>query len=285
MLDLHRILRLKDGRNLGWGQYGDPEGKAVFFFHGTPGSRMMRHPDISIAEDMGIRVITSDRPGFGLSTPKSHRTLLDWPEDVIELADSLGIDRFAVVGFSGGGPHAAACAYKIPERLTSVTLVSSLPPHDLRSSLNSMPLVIRILFAAARHASWGLRPLVNPIVHVVRRHFDFYYEQAAAKLVPADRELFLRHDIRNIFRESLGEAFQQGNNGFLTELKIHMRPWGFHLQDLSTKIFLWHGELDQFDDGRALREAIPGSHAISLPTEGHLVFFRHWPEILAQLVL
>ena len=122
------IFFLPDGRALGFARFGALDGKPLLFFHGLGASRLTRHPDDSIATSLGVQVITVDRPGIGLSDPKPGRTLLDWPNDVVALADALGIEQFAVLGWSGGGAHALACAYKIPERLSAVGVVSSGAP-------------------------------------------------------------------------------------------------------------------------------------------------------------
>jgi pimeloyl-ACP methyl ester carboxylesterase len=106
----NNVFRLRDGRALGYAEYGDPGGTPVFFFHGSPGSRLQRHPDASIASELGTRIITIDRPGYGLSDFQPERTLLDWPADVAQLADALHIERFAAIGLSGGGPYLLACA-------------------------------------------------------------------------------------------------------------------------------------------------------------------------------
>jgi pimeloyl-ACP methyl ester carboxylesterase len=119
-----KCITFRDGRTLAYAEYGDPDGKLVFYFHGTPGSRLEHHSDDAIARERGARIITADRPGYGHSDFQPHRTFLDWPDDVVQLADALEIERFAVCGWSGGTPHAAACAYKIPDRLTNVCLFS-----------------------------------------------------------------------------------------------------------------------------------------------------------------
>ena len=99
---------LKDGRKLAYAEWGDPAGKPVFHFHGSSGSRLERPPDEKVLT--GIRLITIDRPGHGLSDFKPGYRLLDWPDDVTALADHLGINKFAVEGWSFGGPYAIACA-------------------------------------------------------------------------------------------------------------------------------------------------------------------------------
>jgi pimeloyl-ACP methyl ester carboxylesterase len=117
-------IQLRDGRTLGYAEYGMRDGKALFYFHGHPGSRLEARLLAEQAKHSGIRLIGIDRPGMGLSCFQAGRHLLDWPLDVVELANSLHLDRFAVVGFSGGGPYALACAYRIPQRLTACGIIA-----------------------------------------------------------------------------------------------------------------------------------------------------------------
>src|SRR4051812_35482752 len=119
------MVPLKDGRKLAVIEYGDTQGVPVMFFHGTSGSRLLFLEDDEISKELGIRLISLDRPGFGLSDPKANRTLLDWADDVNEAADFLKLGKFSIVGVSGGGAFAAACAYKLAGRLDSVALVAS----------------------------------------------------------------------------------------------------------------------------------------------------------------
>ena len=123
---------LKDGRKLGYAEYGATEGRPILYFHGFPGSRLDLPLCVTndIATDLNVRIIAIDRPGIGLSDFKRKRTFLDWPDDVVELADERSLDRFSVLGMSGGGPYAVVCAYMIPERLTSVGIVSGMGPAN-----------------------------------------------------------------------------------------------------------------------------------------------------------
>ena len=121
-------ILLQDSRYLSYAEYGSRSGCPVFYFHGLPGSRLQRPPEIPPALRHKIRLVTIDRPGMGFSTFKPGRRLLDWPSDVEELADALGIGRFAVIGVSGGGPYAAACAYGIPGRLNAVAWKTGCSP-------------------------------------------------------------------------------------------------------------------------------------------------------------
>ncbi len=145
-------LTLSDGRNLAYAEFGDAHGRPVFFLHGQPGNRLFRHPDDGIASSLGIRLITVDRPGYGPSDFQPRRRLLDWPHDVGALADALGLDRFAVLGFSAGGPYAAVCACRIPHRITRVGLVDSAPPMHLPEIRRGSPRLLRLNHALARHS-------------------------------------------------------------------------------------------------------------------------------------
>lgn len=281
MLNSHQ-LRLRDGRSLGYAEHGDPMGKPVFLFHGTPGSRMLRHPDETIAHSHHARLITMDRPGFGFSDFK-RRNLLDWPDDVLELADALHIDRFAVAGFSGGGPHAAACAYKLSNRVTSAALISSLSPFDWPGGYK-MVWPVGLLFRVGKPAPWLLRAAAWPSVRIAKKNFDAYLNSVAARLPQRDNAVLHRPEVRAIFHESLAEMFRSGTRGSAWEIGMLARPWGFRPQDIRCRVYLWHGEGDTFHKGHLLAEAIPNCETHFLPDEGHLLFFNHWNEILAGLL-
>ena len=111
----NQTLRLESGRSLGYAEWGDASGFPLVHFHGSSSSRLEHPVQPEVLE--GVRLVTIDRPGHGLSEFQPERTLLDWPRDVAALTDHLGIERFAVSGWSAGGPYALACAYRMPEQL------------------------------------------------------------------------------------------------------------------------------------------------------------------------
>src|SRR5262245_17176122 len=121
-------ITLNDGRTLGFAEYGDPTGEPMLEFHGWPSCRFEAWIYDESGKNVGTRIIAIDRPGFGISTYKKGYRIADWPSDVLELADALGLDRFAVAGISSGSPYALACARFIPERLNACVLVSGLSP-------------------------------------------------------------------------------------------------------------------------------------------------------------
>jgi len=123
------ILTLSDGRQLGYAEYGDPKGHPVFMFHGNPGSRLSFGliPGSPFLPE--IHIVAPDRPGYGLTDFKKN-ALEHWPDDVAELADHLGIEKFALFAPSGGGPFALACAWKIPDRISTMGIFGSVGPNE-----------------------------------------------------------------------------------------------------------------------------------------------------------
>ena len=132
-------ITLSDGRKLGFAEFGEIQGKPVFYFHGFPGSRLEAKLAEKNSLDTHVRFIGIDRPGYGLSSFKPGRTFLDWADDVSELADAMGIDRFSILGVSGGGPYAAAYACKVPHRLDAVGIVCAMGPVDVPGLMRDMP--------------------------------------------------------------------------------------------------------------------------------------------------
>jgi pimeloyl-ACP methyl ester carboxylesterase len=162
------LIALPDGRSLAYAEFGDPDGRPVLFFHGTPGYRL--NPWIADAElrSLGVRLIALDRPGVGRSTARPHRRLLDWPDDVQTVTDALGLERFAVVGFSNGGPHAAACAHKLGRRVSGTALVAPMPPLDEPGAVQQLG-VPGWYYPVARRAPWALRALLAALAALARR--------------------------------------------------------------------------------------------------------------------
>jgi pimeloyl-ACP methyl ester carboxylesterase len=285
-LRLHRTVALADGRALGFAEYGDPSGRPVLFFPGTPSGRLFHHSDESIAMALGARVLTVDRPGYGLSDFQPRRTLLDWPSDVTALADALGIDRFAVAGISGGAPYVAACAFGIPDRLTAAVIVSGLGPIDWPGATERMPTERRVGVGLGRRAPWLVRPLLwltlNP-----HRDPQRFYQRMVARSSGVDRAVLARPEIKTMLIANWAEANRTGVRGYAWETVIFSRPWGFRLEDIEMEVRLWHGEEDAsmpIAVGHHLAGTIPHCRATFLPGEGHFLLFNHWEEILAAMV-
>ena len=132
-MDEARVVELSGGRRLGLAEYGDPEGVPVFYFHGLLSSRLEARPHDAILRELGVRLISLDRPGVGASSPQPERTLAGFAVDVRAVADRLGVDELRVVGASAGGACALSVAAELPERTArAVVLPRRRAPADAR---------------------------------------------------------------------------------------------------------------------------------------------------------
>jgi len=265
------IITTRDGRTLAYAEYGDPRGSPILYFHGFPGSRLEARAGHEGAARLGIRLIAPDRPGFGQSDFAPDRTLLDWPQDVGDLADALGLDRFVVLGVSGGGPYAAACAARIPERLTAVGIVSGLSPLTpdlmrLMSPLNRYGLVL-----AARAP--GVLRVAEPVIRgVTSGYAEGLVRRLARITAEVDRVILSESAVGAVLAASFREAVQRGAQGMVREAELYAAPWSDWLREISIEVRLWHGGVDRIVPqamGRALEQAIPRCRAEYHSDEGH----------------
>jgi pimeloyl-ACP methyl ester carboxylesterase len=282
----HRV-HLHDGRTLGCLELGDPAGPPVLYFHGYPGSRLEARVGAIAAGQLGLRLLAVDRPGFGQSTFQRGRTVGGWAADVEALADQLSLSRFSIIGVSGGGPYALACAARLPHRLDRVALVCPLGPLDLADGKAGMLAQDRLLLGLAARAAPLARAVVHLLSHWMRRDVERYLSFMMAGMVSPDRDLFADLDYRALVLASTAEALRQGGRGPAWELTLMARPWDFRLQDVHIPVSLWQGMVDQILPpamARRLAAALPACNARFLPDEGHLsLVVRHIGEVLAEL--
>lgn len=280
-----QIFKLLDGRGLGYIEYGDPKGKPLFFFHGWPGSRFSGEETDKAAKKLGVRIISTDRPGIGLSDFKEDRRLLDWPEDVTQLANFLKIKKFSVVGVSGGGPYAAVCAYKIPERIIKAGIVVGLAPIDIKGGLDGIAPLAKIGWENY-HRFPFLRSLGTLFAEI-----EFSYFPLLGSLIAfptkEDRVIF-KESIKNKLTGDSGvkEAFRQGIKGPELELKIYTDAWGFDLKVIKANVYLWYGEKDKsvsMNMGTYYHSQIKGSKLFVDPDGGHLSRYNFEDKILKTL--
>jgi pimeloyl-ACP methyl ester carboxylesterase len=279
-------IRLRDGRLLGFAEYGDPRGAPVLYFHGLPGSRLDARLTEPVASQVGARVIAIDRPGFGLSDFQPGRQILDWPKDVGELGDHLGLPRFAVMGVSGGGPYAAACALKIPHRLSNAGIICGVGPIDTPTATHGMSRFSRFSLFLSRRFPTLVHPFCATATRVLLRNPGRFHLGAA--LCPLDREALERPEIESILSASFIEAARAGARGMAWDLALHGQPWGFSLRQIPIKVHLWHGERDDTVPahmGRYIARTIPHCRAWFYPHDGHFSLpVNRMEEILQRLL-
>jgi pimeloyl-ACP methyl ester carboxylesterase len=286
MSRVNQHVTLSDRRKLGYNEYGPADGKPLFYFHGTPSSRIewQMFGGEQLATLLHLRVISIDRPGMGLSDFQAGRRLLDWPTDVVALAQELGIDHFSVLAFSGGGPYAAVCALAIPERLTSVGIVSgagTFTETEVADGINPMS---RQFFDLCRDKPVRGRMMLRMMGAMAHYAPNRLIAQSMAALPEPDQMVLKRPEVQQWYLQTMREAQRRGPRGAQHDTALMVSPWEFHPQEIKMAVHLWYGEADRdipIAMGRSLAAAIPKSQAHFYPDEGHLsVFVNYIPNIM-----
>jgi pimeloyl-ACP methyl ester carboxylesterase len=276
-------IRLADGRRLGFAELGDPLGAPIIHHHGMPGSRLDRAGSNAVYHRHGVRVVTPDRPGYGLSDPLPNGSLMDWPRDVAELADSLQMESFGVTGLSGGGIYALACAALIPERVTNVVVTGCPSPLERPEALSRMRPLARSGVWLGRHAPGVLAAAAGALAGAIRRFPGFFITGATSTNSPSDRRWLDDAAFKAGEKESIREAFRQGGAGYVKDVRLLSRPWGFAPEEIRVPVELWHGDHDTVMPpfhSADLAGEIGGSLLVVCPGEGHMLMWNHLEEIL-----
>lgn len=278
------IAALDDGRELAFAEYGALAGRPVFYFHGTPSSRLEGAWLAEAAARRGFRVIAVDRPGLGRSSFQVGRRMLDWPDDVAELADLLGIERFGVAGHSGGGAFVFAAAYGLARRIEFAIAFCPWGPVT-RASAAALHRLDRLYYRVAGRSPGLMRAAFAPVGWLVRGAPRLFFAQMRRSVSPPDREVLARPGFAEQFTRTLQEAFRAGGRGPAWDATICYRPWGFELADIPGPVHVWAGDQDIFVPNamteavvRGLRQAV----VHRLPGSGHLCVER-WDAALAAV--
>jgi pimeloyl-ACP methyl ester carboxylesterase len=287
-------VNLPDGRVLAYEEYGDPTGFPVLSFHGGLSSRLDAAPAHEAAVAKHVRLVSPDRPGMGLSSYQKGRRLIDWPADVERLTEALGIGRFAVMGWSAGGPYAAVCAAKMGDRVTAAALLSSSVPLDLYGTTRGLGAGDRSLLLLTRQtpvlASTVLNWLASTVmkVSIVNASNARLLRAAMRSFPPADRTFLTEWGTPDRALAFVREAMRQGTEGCLQDYRIFGDPWGFSLEEIRAPVQIWEGSEDNTGPPgyRAfLRRHIAHATVTVVPGEGHLSLLPHQaPAILAALL-
>ncbi|MBT4124968.1 MAG: alpha/beta hydrolase [Chloroflexi bacterium] len=278
-------VQLSEGRQIGFQEYGDPDGKPVFFFHGWLGSRLDFAPNSEIATELGVRVISVDRPGCGASDFQRGRTLLGWTRDIAELADELGFERFAVCGHSFGGPFVAACAKELGDRITSASIVAGISPLSFKGATKGMMSMVRFILWVGGFAPQLLRPYVALMSKMIKSP-GFSRKMVGSQLPDAELALLDSPRFEGFF-EGLGEMTKNGSKGAYWDARVFMNKWGFDCSEIQIPVSLFYGTADKnvpIQMGEYYRDAIPGAKAIFYEDEGHFIMFTRAREILNSLI-
>ncbi|WP_416971209.1 alpha/beta fold hydrolase [Streptomyces sp. 4F14] len=277
-----------DGRRLAVEIAGDPRGFPVFLLHGTPGSRIGPAPRPMLLYHQRVRLITYDRPGYGSSDRLPGRSVAHVAEDVAAIADALGVERFAVAGRSGGGPHALACAALLPGRVTRVAVLVSLAPRDAAGLdwFAGMAASNVHEYAQALVGPDRLAASLRERSLAIRADPRKLLSQLRWELTESDLRVIADAGIRDMLVRSYAEALSVSADGWVDDALSFCSPWGFDLDAISVPVLLWHGEQDVFAPAshtRWLAEHIPGRTVVVHPRAAHFAALRVLPDIVTWL--
>jgi pimeloyl-ACP methyl ester carboxylesterase len=238
-------LQLPDGRKLGYDERGPADGKPLFYIHGSPSSSIESALYVSdeLLQSLNVRLIVADRPGMGLSDFQPNRRILDFPRDILALADHLNIDHFAILAYSLGGPYGLVCAFAIPERLTKVGIVSGAAMFTEPELMKNISEGTRRFLTMPRENPLMSRMFLGMMLGVMPRLAPISFAAGAASVLPApDREIV---DSDPVFQQGfirmVREATRQGTRGAFHESLLSVTERGFRVEDIQMPILLWHG--------------------------------------------
>ncbi|MGH9302810.1 MAG: alpha/beta fold hydrolase [Acidimicrobiales bacterium] len=271
-----QVAQAPDGRTLVFAEWGDPDGVPIFVLHGTPGCRLNRHPNEELVSSLGARILTYDRPGYGGSDRQRGRAVADCAGDVAAIADLCDLERFAVTGGSGGGPHALAVAALLGERVTrAICAVGVAPlealgdgwtdgmdPENVKEFGWTMTGEERLVTELEKEHD-KLRQTVLSEPSAVLDQFD---------LPEPDREVLARPDFAEVLRESILEAARNGVWGWADDDLAFLKPWGFELTDIAVPTRIQYGSSDVMvppSHGEWLAANVPGAE-VKLTELGHM---------------
>ena len=281
-------ITLADGRRLAYAEFGASGGRPVLYFHGSPSSRL--EPLLigdAVLNDHGLRVIAPDRPGIGGSDFLPRRGFSDWPRDVTALADALGLDRFAVLGNSGGGPYVAACAARIPERLGSAVIVSGGWRMDWPEARDNMPFVNRLVMTLAGKAPPLLRLLLKAMAATAGGEREKELAQLKKRVPAADYAAFAAPGRLEAFGRAMRECTRQGTRGAAWDMGLYVREFDFRLDEITTPLTLFHGARDVNSPIALARRAaaeLPNARLVIYEDDAHLsTLCNHFDEIAQAL--
>ena len=282
-------IAVGDDRQIGFAEFGDPQGRAVFWLHGTPGARRQIPMEARVyAEQRQIRLIGVDRPGIGSSSPYQYDTVFAFAEDLRTIADTLGIDRFEVIGLSGGGPYTLACAAAMPDRVVAAGVLGGVAPvrgadaigGGVSTLITAAAPVVEVAGAPLRLAASQLIRLIRPVAEPAL--------YAYARISPeADRRLLVRPEFKAMFLDDLLNGSRKQLAAPFADVVVFARDWGFRLDEVKVPIRWWHGDRDHivlFEHGQHVVSRLPDAQLTHLPGESHLAGLGRAEEILGTMV-
>jgi pimeloyl-ACP methyl ester carboxylesterase len=285
------FVRLQGGAVLAFQEYGDANGVPVVFCHGWPSSCTMAQLTDEPARELGVRIISPDRPGISGSSLQPNRKLADWPHVVERLLEHLGIGEFRMLAISGGAPYAYATAVAMPNRVRSIAIVcGAIPMAELEDARGLLPLY-RWMLALYRSRPLLLRRLVFMARPILSVRPPVRLRPLLLKMLmlrPCDAESLRDAAAFEAIFESQRRAWRGSGEGVMADAQIYAQPWGFSLEDIRVPVRLWHGKQDRAFSVHLAEEVakrLPECNVRLIDNAGHYSLpIRHLREILKDLI-
>lgn len=286
---LEGTIAVGEDRQIGFAEFGDPQGRAVFWLHGTPGARRQIPTEARVyAEQAGIRLIGIDRPGIGSSTPHQYDTIAAFADDLRTIADTLGIDKMIVVGLSGGGPYTLACAAGLPDRVVAVGVLGGVAPTCGPDAISGGAMTLGLRIAPVlRLGGTPLRLTASTLIRLSRPVASPVLGLYAMFSPQADRHLLTRPEFKAMFLDDLLNGSRKQLAAPFCDVIIFARDWGFRLHEVKVPVRWWHGDHDHiipFAHGEHVVARLPDAELYHLPGESHLAGLGRGEEILATMM-
>lgn len=278
-----QVLRLADGRCVGYAEYGDPRGLPALAIHGTPGSRFMFALTDRAARERGLRIIAPERPGYGLSEFRHRDSLTRVADDISALVYALGLRRIAVIGVSGGGPYAVATAAAMADQVALLALVSPVGPISECKRSIRMSKLHRLIFTRLGPAPLPCGTFFWTLRQVVRHAPDVAYRGLMQRVALTDRPILSRGEVRDNLQTALREGLRPGIAGARQDLRLFCAPWGLPLADIDVPAIVWQGSDDSIVPPAAayhLAEALPNCRLDVVQGAGHYWVFAEFHRVL-----
>lgn len=283
-----RTVWAADGRRLTVRVLGNPSGAPVLFMHGTPGSRVGPHPRSQLLYNLGVRLIAYDRPGYGGSDRLPLRQVAHAAADVRSIADELGLDTFSVVGRSGGGPHALACAALLPDRVDRLAVLVGLAPRHAEGLdwYADMTESNRREYTIAESGVLALAKAIETSAEQIRNDPAQLLRNLGPELPLPDWRVVADNGIRVGLRRNYAEAVNRSGAGWVDDARSFTQEWGFDPADILVPTLLWHGAQDVFSPvahTHWLARAIPNATERIVQDAAHFSAFDALPLVLPWL--
>jgi pimeloyl-ACP methyl ester carboxylesterase len=283
------VIVLPGDRRLGYAEFGVPRGRPVFWFHGTPGARRQIPPEArAAADERGVRLIGIDRPGVGDSTAHVYPSFHAWARDIAVAADRLGIERFGLVGLSGGGPYVLACAHELRDRVVAGAVLGGVAPaRGPEAAPGGLVRLASRLEPVYRALHEPLGVMLTALVWALRPLSSRLFDVVAGLFPPGDRAVFERPEMKAFFLDDFLNGSRWGLRAPVYDLLLFSRPWGFRLRDIRVPIRFWHGDADHLvplAHARHQADLVPGAQLRVRRGESHLGSLAAAEEILDSIL-